>query len=319
MVSQIHHVINRVLRECGMNSDEDSALDVLPKACVQDNVIHDAYQYKVREVGYNFDEINAFKGPPVDEVDKQWDLLLNGVHTVRLSRTELERMNMSSIQLADGSEDYIAVPIAYHMLHCLYNIYRYAHPDFFGEDPNGPEWIVTHTDHCIDNLRQFVQCHGGNGFETYRWLDNRKLPWPVVSTDEVCIDWPHFDGWVRDHGVSSHDMHEQQLLVHPKFGPIYDADLSLYTAAAVHSKVPRGTLLPPSDHSNPASSNMQAPTTSLLRWATRTTSAPTCRLCARASPKATPKKRMSTTTPLRAQSLKPNVSKKARAVKPLPY
>ena len=40
------------------------------------------------------------------------------------------------------------------MLHCLYNIYRYAHPDFFGEDPNGPEWIATHTDHCIDNLRQ---------------------------------------------------------------------------------------------------------------------------------------------------------------------
>ncbi|KFY48276.1 hypothetical protein V495_01465 [Pseudogymnoascus sp. VKM F-4514 (FW-929)] len=193
------------------------------------NAIHDAYQYKVREVGYNFDEINAFKGPPVEEVDKQWDLLLNGVHTVRLSKTELERMNMSSIQLADGSEDYIAVPIVYHMLHCLYNIYRYAHPDFFGEDPNGPEWIVTHTDHCIDNLRQFVQCHGGNGFETYRWLDNRKLPWPVVSTDEVCIDWPHFDGWVRDHGVSSHDMHEQQLLVHPKFGPIYDADLSVHS------------------------------------------------------------------------------------------
>ncbi|KFY00383.1 hypothetical protein V490_01386 [Pseudogymnoascus sp. VKM F-3557] len=193
------------------------------------NAIHDAYQYKVREVGYNFDEINAFKGPPVEEVDKQWDLLLNGVHTVRLSRTELEQMNMSSIQLADGSEDYIAVPIAYHMLHCLYNIYRYAHPDFFGEDPNGPEWIVTHTDHCIDNLRQFVQCHGGNGFETYRWLDNRKLPWPVVSTDEVCIDWPHFDGWVRDHGVSSHDMHKQQLLVHPKFGSIYDADLSVHS------------------------------------------------------------------------------------------
>ncbi|KFZ09234.1 hypothetical protein V502_08852, partial [Pseudogymnoascus sp. VKM F-4520 (FW-2644)] len=60
---------------------------------------------------------------------------------------------------------------------------------------------------------------------------------------------------------------------------------------------------------------MQAPTASILRWTARTT--PACRLCARA---AAPKRiqRLSTSSPLRAQS-KPNVSKKERAVKPLPY
>lgn len=43
---------------------------------------------------------------------------------------------------------------AYHMLHCLYSIYKHAHPDFYGDDPSGPAWIVKHTDHCVDNLRQ---------------------------------------------------------------------------------------------------------------------------------------------------------------------
>ena len=90
----------------------------------------------------------------------------------------MKQSHLSSIQLADGSEEYIVQPIvrnlnlplmldkhctlsmltgnakAYHMLHCLYTIYKYAHPDFYGEDPDGPEWVVTHTDHCVDNLRQ---------------------------------------------------------------------------------------------------------------------------------------------------------------------
>lgn len=55
------------------------------------------------------------------------------------------------------------------MLHCLYNIYRYAHPDFYGEDPSGPEWIKNHTDHCVDNLRQV--CYA----PTYL------IPWKTVA------------------------------------------------------------------------------------------------------------------------------------------
>lgn len=80
--------------------------------------------------------------------------LTNTAHEIRLSEEQMTKANLSSIRLADGSEDFIVQPIAYHMLHCLYNLYKYVHPDFYGDDPSGPDWIVTHTDHCVDNLRQ---------------------------------------------------------------------------------------------------------------------------------------------------------------------
>lgn len=75
-------------------------------------------------------------------------------HEVRVSPSMMEESNLSSIQLADGSQEYIVQPITYHMLHCLYTIYKYAHPEFYGPDLESPETIMIHTDHCIDNLRK---------------------------------------------------------------------------------------------------------------------------------------------------------------------
>ncbi|OKL55685.1 hypothetical protein UA08_09002 [Talaromyces atroroseus] len=191
------------------------------------NALNDAYRYQVREVDYNFNTTNPFNGAPIADIEEEWTYLMNGAHTLRVPEADMKKMNMTSIQVNDGSGDYLAVPIGYHMLHCLYNIYRYAHPEFYGEDEGGPAWIMKHTDHCVDNLRQFVQCHVGTGFETYKWLDTRKIPWPVVSTEEVCVDWTHFDGWVRERGIPAKDMatwRDGALVSHPKYGPVYGED-----------------------------------------------------------------------------------------------
>jgi hypothetical protein len=72
-----------------------------------------------------------------------------------------------------------------------------------------------------------VQCHAGTGVSTFKWLDSRKLPWPVLNTEETCVDWDHYDGWVRDHSVDMKDildLKDGHLLVHPKFGPLHRED-----------------------------------------------------------------------------------------------
>ena len=72
-----------------------------------------------------------------------------------------------------------------------------------------------------------MQCHAGTGVSTFKWLDSRKIPYPVLSTEETCIDWDHYDGWVRDHSVDLEDvrtMKNGHLLVHPTFGPILPED-----------------------------------------------------------------------------------------------
>jgi hypothetical protein len=40
-------------------------------------------------------------------------------NNIRVTKAELDRMNRTSIQLADGSGDYLAALDVYHHLHCL--------------------------------------------------------------------------------------------------------------------------------------------------------------------------------------------------------
>lgn len=74
-----------------------------------------------------------------------------------------------------------------------------------------------------------MQCHAETGMSTFKWLDSRKLPWPVLNTRDTCIDWEYFDGWVREHSVDMDEIVSFQgkngpMLVHPKFGPITPED-----------------------------------------------------------------------------------------------
>jgi hypothetical protein len=60
-----------------------------------------------------------------------------------------------------------------------------------------------------------VQCHAGTGVSTFKWLDSRKLPWPVLNTEETCVDVDMKDIL---------DLKDGHLLVHPKFGPLHRED-----------------------------------------------------------------------------------------------
>ena len=189
--------------------------------------LREALRTEVRPVDYNFDTTSPFFNTgPVSSIDDNWLSLLNTPHNVRVPSAEIARTNLTTIELADGSGDGLVQPIAYHMLHCLYNIYKYAHLDYYGEDPSGPAWRQHHTDHCVDNLRQFVMCHGGGGVSTFQWLEDRKLPWPVISDTEVCVDWNHYESWVGEHSIdiTKKTLGKGGLLVHPTLGQLTNED-----------------------------------------------------------------------------------------------
>lgn len=143
-----------------------------------------------------------------------------------LPAKDIQRLNRTSIEFVAGPQTgkMLAQPLTYHMLHCLYNIYKYNHLDFYGPEPAGPEWIVTHTDHCVDNLRQFVQCHASTGVSTFEWLPDRKIPYPVLNSEEICVDWDHYDGWIQEQAMPMEQERTlltndgESLFVHPTFG-----------------------------------------------------------------------------------------------------
>ena len=68
-----------------------------------------------------------------------------------------------------------------------------------------------------------MQCHAGAGISTFKWLPDRKIPYPVLNTEETCVDWEHYDGWVRSHSIDIEDVKTLKgghMLVHPTLGPV---------------------------------------------------------------------------------------------------
>ena len=56
----------------------------LSREDLRNNPMKDAFKYESRTVGYNFEDINPFKGQSVAEIDKQWDYALNGRESFEL-------------------------------------------------------------------------------------------------------------------------------------------------------------------------------------------------------------------------------------------
>ncbi|KIW63986.1 hypothetical protein PV04_08946 [Phialophora macrospora] len=100
----------------------------------------------------------AYVGPPTPEMDDAWEQLIG---TRYLAFTEDQKSSFS-VRIDKGSADglYRAGPDTFHSLHCVDKLrqtidgYLYDIPEKVDERRNN----VLHIEHCLDFLRQLVQC-----------------------------------------------------------------------------------------------------------------------------------------------------------------
>ncbi|KAL3422012.1 hypothetical protein PVAG01_06168 [Phlyctema vagabunda] len=143
---------------------------------------------------------NPYNGAPSPEVDQAWSDLFQHAN-IRVPKEELDRTGRSSVQLADGSGDYLGSLDVYHQLHCLKYIRHYVHQDYYTlGKTNVPN--VEHVNHCIEMLRQIVMCKADTALMTYEWLPDFPGPWP-------------------NFGIQHEYIFDPQFLQHPKFGFSY--------------------------------------------------------------------------------------------------
>ena len=109
-------------------------------------------------------------GGTFEEVDEAWDTLLRGRY-VRLKDDEISWMNQDAfhqdlgiIDLDDPGKLEPGVyggPDMLHSLHCLNALRKHIDVDHYGNHLKLPEqYRRMHIDHCIDQLRQAITCHG---------------------------------------------------------------------------------------------------------------------------------------------------------------
>jgi hypothetical protein len=176
---------------------------------------------------------SKYSGKPRPELDEAWSELLK-YSNVRVSADDLRKINRNSIELADGSGDYMAGLDVHHSLHCLKYIRQYLYPDYYNiTDPNIPD----HLDHCLDNLRELVMCKADISLYTYDWIDNYRKPYPNFNIQHECRNFDAVNDWAKEH---SFDIFDGKSLKHPKFGLSFplNADGTVNTKGFVHKHEP---------------------------------------------------------------------------------
>lgn len=139
---------------------------------------------------------SPYVGQPTTEVEAAWHLLLAPA-SLRVSEEELQSSDpfgpstQASVALPNGGR--LAWLGVYHELHCVKMLYQanYRHQ----LHPNLTELelrdLQVHADHCIDQLREAVMCHGDvRSLTTFTWKEGYSRP--LLSPERPvhrCMDW----------------------------------------------------------------------------------------------------------------------------------
>ncbi|MCJ1360353.1 MAG: hypothetical protein MMC33_010358 [Icmadophila ericetorum] len=171
-----------------------------------------AVRYETVLMNNSIYDTSPFKGAPREEQTDAWDEYARWQNLV-ISGDDLKAINRSSIVLADGS-GYLATLDVFHELHCLNIIREYIHRDYY-QSRESPHMQFIHADHCLDTLRQIVQCHGDVSIVTFDWVEHQHDPFPNFLVNRECRNWDSILDWAKEH-QADHD-----LIVRPPETPYH--------------------------------------------------------------------------------------------------
>ncbi|KAJ5166341.1 uncharacterized protein N7482_005122 [Penicillium canariense] len=162
-----------------------------------------------------------YVGPPSPEIDGAWaDLLRDGHMDLQNGGTQGEFVRMTDeeaapytpeLNKAPSSDYYHFEPDMFHSLHCLNAIRIELDEDYYSKHPhphhadleqairnstNFPDnWDRIHRDHCLDQLRQAIQCHGDLSPVPVYHYNNDRVGLGVEQV-HTCRKWEPMRKWM---------------------------------------------------------------------------------------------------------------------------
>ncbi|KAF2122432.1 hypothetical protein BDV96DRAFT_639021 [Lophiotrema nucula] len=157
-------------------------------------------------------DMSEYMGWPSDETDKAWEDLYK-YQPVRVPKGDAHKLPKETEHYtALGHEDEYMVGIdVFHQLHCL-NVLRRAfyphrYPNLSMWHPNGTLYFVNwiHIDHCIESLRQSLQCSSDISPMTFKWLPERHYMLLSMQTHHHCRDFHALRDWAKENSYGEYD------------------------------------------------------------------------------------------------------------------
>ncbi|KAI0100221.1 hypothetical protein GGR51DRAFT_564247 [Nemania sp. FL0031] len=195
---------------------------VMMKNPIRDRIAYEEHRFELLAI-YNSDgSINEhkpshFAGTPRPELETAWEHLMNHSE-VRVSKEELGgfKDDDSIIKLTDGSGYYVTIS-AFHGLHCVRRLHKYIWSEHYYPELSEHDtfFLRRHTEHCLDWIRQYIQCHADPTLIPIHWTNNDDVPVSKDTGKRMCVSWDPFEEWMAE---QSFDPLKPGLLVHPIFG-----------------------------------------------------------------------------------------------------
>ncbi|KAF2107808.1 hypothetical protein BDV96DRAFT_606088 [Lophiotrema nucula] len=171
----------------------------------------------------NPEKSGHFNGKPTAELAAAWKSLMQH-QNIAVPKESLGQSAHDDglIELADGS-GYAASLAVFHGLHCVKRFHHWVHRDAYYPDLNDhdKDKLLFHTEHCVDWLRQYVQCNADTTVIPFYWGSEQPIPLAIDKNKHQCMVWEPLEEWAAER---SFDIFTHGLLVHPVLGNPYDGD-----------------------------------------------------------------------------------------------
>ncbi|KAH9886109.1 hypothetical protein F4778DRAFT_481781 [Xylariomycetidae sp. FL2044] len=158
-----------------------------------------------------------FFGEPSDEIDRAWEDLSRGKF-LAMNEEEVDRFKAPDLLLYPDGNYYFTFQM-FHSLHCLNMVRMRLDKDYYeshvpsqqhknlSEVIHQPGWERTHIDHCLDQIRQSIQCAGDlSPVPIYGWGGI-----PVgfgVGQAHTCRKWQPIQEWMVERHELGMELHE---------------------------------------------------------------------------------------------------------------
>ncbi|EFQ34291.1 hypothetical protein CGRA01v4_03886 [Colletotrichum graminicola] len=172
----------------------------------------EAVQYELRRfTGIGAHE-SEFIGRASDEMDEKWNRLIDNGKWFAMDREMFVKLNGNpdtGLRIPNDPEGrFFGMLQVNHQLHCVdimrrstwFNIKRYRDRDHFQNMTD--EDVILHTNHCVEILRQSLQCHGDTAMLTYNWVHGHDWPQSAWRSLHSCQNWDALNEWRAENDIS---------------------------------------------------------------------------------------------------------------------
>ncbi|KAI1109850.1 hypothetical protein F5Y14DRAFT_388908 [Nemania sp. NC0429] len=175
-----------------------------------------------------FDQPSPWRGEPNPDLDEAWEQITHaGVFSVTPEEVKrIGKMDNSTVMLpAESGGGYMASLEATHQLHCLDMLRKFSFREYY-KDKAAPfsdaKKLRVHMDHCIEMLRQTIQCNADLHIITYNWVGHVDYPWPNFSINRQCRSWDNMLDFISERTV--HTKEKNGLIHRPPGAAIMDVN-----------------------------------------------------------------------------------------------